>query len=600
MKRCFLVAQEDVDVMALIREMKAGDAVLPLTSAAQATCVNTLGNVRYLSQFVPHHRICELALRAQELLVQFTAEACQGATLDGIDWLQGFIEDQKLLYFREVLMAQELAPHLGAEFEEIILLGMPNISPGAPLHGFIEVLKLHLRERVATWSHLLVKRDDRMLRKAQKKLGAGFRRLNNFLASSAEPAGVCKGIGVFSTSQWERFTEPLLELRDLYGDQFQIWYLGPIPGKLHTWANEAALRVTTIPYPQRVDRDVREFFNDHWNRWISHRRHELARKTGCPSFANEAFLPFLEQLFNYTLPRTVQWARSLRHFLRRASPGWILGSAAYTYMSKFPYYVAKKMDIPSIALSHTSVSGDYGVVPATYLVCKNLFERKGYQGSFVDDGSILYCRNSSNRLSYVANDSMSIPESHRPIVAVLTAPATGNGSVMPWTDDAQCVTTLKTLGNPSQDLSDLDFIFKSHPRFDISSFLQRVAVAPNVRVLPAQASVTELLEKAWVIVVCNHYGSVVAEAAMNGKPILFLDSAHFFYPYIDPMGFAAGEVVKDMDTFWRLLRNIKVSPEVYSKLAERCQSFRSRYLQPSTLTLAEQLKILENEKIRVG
>jgi len=44
------------------------------------------------------------------------------------------------------------------------------------------------------------------------------------------------------------------------------------------------------------------------------------------------------------------------------------------------------------------------------------------------------------------------------------------------------------------------------------------------------------VEKAWIVVVCNHYGSVVAEAAMSGKPILFLDSAHFFYPYIHPIG----------------------------------------------------------------
>jgi hypothetical protein len=300
------------------------------------------------------------------------------------------------------------------------------------------------------------------------------------------------------------------------------------------------------------------------------------------------------------MPRTTQWARTLKRFLVHAAPAWIIGSAAYTYLSKFPYYVAREMDIPSIALSHTYVSGDYSVIPTTYFACQNLFERKSYQRSFADDGGVLYCRNSSNRLSYVSKGSLSMPEPRQPIVAVLTAPATGNGSVMPWTDDTQFVSTLRALAKPPQDLSALDFIFKSHPRFDISSFLQKIAVARNLRILPAQASVTELLEKAWVIVVCNHYGSVVAEAAMTGKPILFLNSAHFFYPYIEESGFAAGEVVEDVSEFWRVLKHLEVSMEFYSELAQRCKSFRSRYLRPSVVSLVPQLKILGNRNSRIG
>jgi len=160
------------------------------------------------------------------------------------------------------------------------------------------------------------------------------------------------------------------------------------------------------------------------------------------------------------------------------------------------------------------------------------------------------------------------------MVAILTGPATGNGSAMPWMDDAQWSATLEALAKPPQDLTSLKFVFKSHPRFDISSLLEKVAIAPNLKVLPVGAPVTKLMDNAWVVVVCNHYGSVVAEAVMSGKPIIFLDSARLCYPYIEKYGFAAGEVVEDIDTFWKVLMQLQSSPEFYYKLAERCQSFR--------------------------
>jgi hypothetical protein len=67
--------------------------------------------------------------------------------------------------------------------------------------------------------------------------------------------------------------------------------------------------------------------------------------------------PWFKRLFAYTLPRTVEWGRTLRGFLESARPEVLVGSAAYTYMTQFPYHVARETGIPSLALSHTFVPG---------------------------------------------------------------------------------------------------------------------------------------------------------------------------------------------------------------------------------------------------
>lgn len=213
---------------------------------------------------------------------------------------------------------------------------------------------------------------------------------------------------------------------------------------------------------------------------------------------------------------------------------------------------------------------------------------------------MLYCQNTANRLSYTSNLSAVPKRDNQPIVAILTAPSSADGFVMPWVDDGKFVTTLAALGSPPQELNLLDFVFKSHPRFDISSLLEKVIRAPNLLVWPPEAPVTELLEKAWVIVICNHYGSVVAEAVATGKPIIFLDSAHYFYPNVQKSAFKAGEVVEDGPTLWELLRCLRDSMPFYEKLKERCQLFRSQYFQPSDLTLAQQLVRLENKRVGVA
>ncbi len=118
----------------------------------------------------------------------------------------------------------------------------------------------------------------------------------------------------------------------------------------------------------------------------------------------------------------------------------------------------------------------------------------------------------------------------------------------------------------------------------------------NLTLLDPSASVIELIEKAWVIVLGNRYGSVAVQAAMSGKPLIFLDSARLFWPYTNQVAFSAGEVVGDMETFWGLLRRLKDSPAAYQELSERCKRFRASYLQPVTQTLAGCIRSLEAQQ----
>lgn len=140
---------------------------------------------------------------------------------------------------------------------------------------------------------------------------------------------------------------------------------------------------------------------------------------------------------------------------------------------------------------------------------------------------------------------------------------------------------------------------KSHPRHDLRSLLERFKVrgASNVDFLESSASVIELIGEAWVIVLCNHYGSVVVQAVMSGKPIIFLDSARFFLPYTDKLAFAAGELVRDLASFWNLIRSLRDSPALYQELSARCQRFGAEYLRPFEETLAQRIRSLEAKPV---
>ena len=291
----------------------------------------------------------------------------------------------------------------------------------------------------------------------------------------------------------------------------------------------------------------------------------------------------------------MQWGRAVGETLDRLRPGRLVGSAAFTYLSAFPFHVAAARGVPTLALAHAVAPGDHMPLIATHLACRTLLEREGFRRVFPADERVIFAQDASNRLSYEPSPTRPAASRRARIVAVLTSSPSMEGLALPTVDIETFVATLRDLAAPPGDLRGLSLLLKSHPRFDLSPLLRDLFAGSDVEIYPAQAPVTDLVADAWVIVVCNHYGSVVAEAAATGKPVIFLDSAGFYYPGVETLAFAAGRRVGSVGELWRLLGELASSPDLYRELAERCRAFRSRLLSPVTETITEALTLVGSE-----
>jgi hypothetical protein len=160
---------------------------------------------------------------------------------------------------------------------------------------------------------------------------------------------------------------------------------------------------------------------------------------------------------------------------------------------------------------------------------------------------------------------------------------------------ANFLETWEEMFSPPLDLSDMDILIKSHPRSDISFLLKKLNVkeVTNVTVLDSSGSVKELMEKAWVVVLGNHYGGVVVQAIQSGKPLIFLETAKHFWPYMEKLAFEAGEVVESMENLWDLIRRMKESPGLYQELSARCQRFKIEHLQTVEERLVQRIRSME-------
>lgn len=575
MSRLFLVPDE-AGVATLGGEIRAADAVLPLTLEAALGCEQLPARRLGLDDVIPHQRVCDLAAEALARLQAFAHTACAGERLDGVDWPALLVADQELFCFRDLLFGDELGRKLSAAgWEEVIWAGAAAYLPGESRHTFQQALRLRLgqRYRAATpparplrtgWRRGL-DAFGRLARRRRAALRGGHRLRPLVLAA------------VFATSEWERFTTPLSAVGAAWGDAFELWYLGPAPTTLRRWAAEVGLRLTSVPYPAAVDPDIAGFFLRFWERWQDRSKR--------PEMAAQAHF---EQLFTYTLPRTAQWGRTLSKRLQRARPRLLLGSAAGTYLTAFPYAVAAALGIPSVALSHTYAPGDFAPLQASYLACRNEFERRGHQGAVPEDGRVLFCRDAANALSFTATGTALEVEGPR-VVAVLTARPTSPGVLLPSLDGSAFLAGLRSLMQPPADLAGLEFVWKSHPRLDLAPTIARLEPAANVRALPGSASPRHLLERAWAVVVFETYGSIVAEAIATGKPLLFVDGSRFFYPCVETHGHAAGRVVRSVEALWAALAEIAGSPAAYEREVARCRGFCDTLLTPARATLVERL-----------
>ena len=589
MARCRLLYDDNINIAALAKEAKRGDRVIALTLEAASKLTAAGFDYFAVNNIVPHARVCELAHKAQELMVRFAATSCKPELLDGIAWGTLLHEDGQLAFFRELVFAQELGRDLLSwGFDEYIWYGEASPPPHTPAFAMVRTLQGTLGSRFKSAHTLFLPSDffHRVGRRVTSSLMRPVRPRNNGAAQHS------KYVAIFSTTQWERFTEPLCNLRGS-GHDIAVWYLGEIPRKLQAWAEAKAMPLYSVPYPITLDSDIKLYFGEQYGRWQEARRFQLADEFDLQALELPGLEPHFEQVFQYTLAHAAQWGRSLYADLLHARPALVLGTAAFTYMTALADAVARKAQITTLALSHTFVSRDYGIVPTDFLTCHNRFEREHFRHAFPRDERVVFCKDFSNTLSYVATTESRALNSHT--VAVLTAAPTENKTAMSTVDVEPFLTTFAELAEPPQDLK-VALVFKSHPRFDIS----KLVPVPLQQIWSANASVHDLLAQAWVIVLCNHYGGVFVEAMMTGKPVILLDSAGYCFPFLEQRGKEACRVVSDASELWGVLRELYESEKVYAELAEQSKNFRDWYLTGSEMTLANVIDELHLRGTTVG
>jgi len=123
MKRCFLVAQHDMDLPRLRARIEPGDIVLPLYLDALAEG-ETLENIQPLETFIDSRKRAEIELQAHELAKHIALNICGGRLLDGLNWAEICRDDASLIYSRDLVLAFELSKRLARQqFDEIVYSG---------------------------------------------------------------------------------------------------------------------------------------------------------------------------------------------------------------------------------------------------------------------------------------------------------------------------------------------------------------------------------------------------------------------------------------------------------------------------------------------
>ena len=554
----------------------------------------------FLDRLIPTETFHALADRALRCRDRFLELARGDEALDGPDTLMIFRGDELHYFFREILYAQAAAQALlGAGFERIDF--RPGTGGGGPSPGEVFYRALAAAFEAAGEGGRLRRLPGSSVVVAGRglglRLGNAWRKLRNRLEPFyARPPVAGRCVAIFSSSQWRRFRGALADLRSHYGEGFVFWYLGRIDAAVRRHAAKSGVALSQIPLPPALDTDVVRYFERRHRVWLGVARHRLAEEMACPALAAPGLEGDFELLFRSTLPHAVQWTRVVARHLAATAPELVVGSAAFTQSSAMPLLAAEHLGIPSLALSHTYISGDHGPVPSRWLACRNGFERRGYRRVVAEEQRIVYCRNASDALSYevsaAGGPAAGTPAAGgggRKRVALLTASPQVATGVMPLHELGPWVRTLLALARPPDELAEVEWVFKFHPRFDMSPHLEGLDLPANVRVVPATASVHELLAESWLAVLVEHVGGVGIDARLAGVPLVFLDSAHYRFPQVEPRNFEA-EGVANPEALWRLVGELLDEPDQYRQLVEKNRVFVERWLGPADSTLADRLR----------
>lgn len=589
MTTCLLDARRGKGDVALLAG-EAADTVFPLF-VEQAVLRGDLPRRRFLDDLIPTDSLHSLAERALACRDRFLELAAAGAGLEP-DPLPLFQGDELLHLFREVLYGQRVAEALIEHGFDRIGLLLGEAADGSPT--------------AATFSRAVEAALDTAgeggrLQRSGGEIGAsgGLRvlgRLDNLrrklrnrverLVVRPPRAGRC--VAAFSSSQWKRFGGALADLRRHFGGDVACWYLGRLDASVRRGMAELGLPLSQVMLPLGVEPEVDTVFERRHRAWLDQGRHRLAEEMACPALAAPALEEVFALLFGFTFRRAGQWMRDLGRHLERHRPELVVGSAAFTYESALPLRVAEELDIPSLALSHSYVSGDHGLMPARHLACRNAFERQGYRHAVSDDRRVLYCHNASDTLSYdvLERPVPSGPERKR--VALLTASALLGREVMPLHELGPWVRTLRDLLAPPVELAEIEWVFKFHPRFDVGRQLAASDLPANVRFYPATASVHDLLAESWLAVLVNHVGGVGIDARLAGLPLILLDSANYRYPRVRPESLEP-VTVTGAEALWRLVGDLHRDGARYQALQDHNRAFVEHWLTPSDKSLAQRL-----------
>lgn len=585
MTSCVVVADTSPDPER--EEIRSADLVVPLFVEGAFALQRWQERIRSPTELIPRSRFRDLAAQAVRCRDRFLEMACQGELLDGIDIPAMFRADEHLMLFREILFGQELGRALlerGIEkatwiagtsgdrvAEELYRAWIATITPGVRV--------------IRPWETGLAGRG----RALREKLTYPLRKVRNRLLSHKTKIGKCRCVGVFVSRQWQRFQDTICDLGAHFGENFQLWYLGVADRPLEDWSEAHGIELVSLVYPQRVDRDIEELFDSHQARWSAHGREFFAEEMLCPVILEPKVAELFDGIFGLTFRRTAQWARELRKALVLAEPELVVASAAFAVTSAMPLHVAAGLEIPSLALSHTQVSGDHSRVVGTYLACRNHFEREGFRRSFPDDARVLYCRNSSDEVSYKVTKDRHPDLPKGLVIALLTAAPGFHRQAMPFYESGEYLRSLRELSQPPEDLRELTFVWKFHPRFDLSHLLEELDLPPNVGVFPSTASIKDLISDSWLCALVNHFGGVAADVAAEGRPLIFLDSAGYCFPFVQPSGLTSMKILETVDSFWDLLRELLEHRDLHAELAHQSREFRDRYLVAPEQTLAQEL-----------
>ncbi|MEM7353341.1 MAG: hypothetical protein AAF657_21270 [Acidobacteriota bacterium] len=592
MSRLILLPRPTAGPTSLLHQLSSDDVLLPLTVEGLAR-YSASAQVASLETLIPYERLCALARQAHQLLAAFAAPPSGPARIDGVDWNRLLLSDSQLFYFRDLMLGQAMAEVIAARrFERVVWIGNSAYPPHLAFHAFLQTLRVRLGHLIEVWDTSRPKISSRFAN-ARDRLSRFGRRLRARVARLPTASTQRPIIAIFATTEWQRFTEPLARIHQAYGARLQLWYLGPATDDLQRWASDQGLSISSLPYPQTVDRDIAESFAGRLDWWRQRDREELSLHHDCPGLTADALDAHFRALFTYTMPRLAQWGRALKQSLEAAKPSLVLGSAAFNASSAFPWHIAKALGLTTLALPHTYVPGDHTPVASTYLACRSRFERANFSRSFPDDERVVFCADAANALSYRPEKPSRTAARRRRVVALLTSSPTTDGLLLPIVDTGAFVESLRALLQPPADLDDLQLVIKSHPRYDVVPLIREHLDSSPLEVFPATAGLTSLLEEAWVVVLCDHYGSVAVEAAMTGKPLVYLDSASFTYPGVDLLALDAAEKVASVEELWRLLRRLSSTDEAFRTLRDRCQEFGRRHLQAPETPLVQTLRKIE-------